>query len=169
MTSTNCSPPVFPACRPAKHHVSLKYQKPNKLSWNQHIPLLEPSHRGVTWTALWAPDGFSNILAKNSSQGRAQAHHADHVKKIPYIFHRRPTEIDRSFGESVLETGRNPRKKKELLVSCKVKCAPQTCQWKRITNIWLMTHPKWKNRVCSILWRFYMSKVHLLLFMLTCM
>lgn len=30
---------------------------------------------------------FSNILAKNSSKGRAQARHAAHVKKIPYIFH----------------------------------------------------------------------------------
>lgn len=28
-----------------------------------------------------------------------------------------------------------------------------------ITSIWLMTHPKWKNSICYILWKFYTSKV----------
>ena len=106
----------LPAAWPSATCLSLKYQKPNKLSWNQHIPLWKPSHRGVTWTALWVPDGFSNILAKNSSQGGTQAHHADHVKKIPYIFHGQPKEIGQSTGESVLETGRNPPKNKELFL-----------------------------------------------------
>lgn len=30
---------------------------------------------------------------------------------------------------------------------------PQICKRKPITNIWLMTHLKWKNRVGYILWR----------------
>lgn len=102
----------LPAARPSATCLSLKYQKPNKLSWNQHIPLWEPSHRGVTWTALWAPDGFSNILAKNSSQGRAQAHHADHVKKIPYIFHRRPAEIDDALVNPFSRQEGTPEKRK---------------------------------------------------------
>lgn len=27
-----------------------------------------------------------------------------------------------------------------------------------ITSIWLMTHPKWKNSICYILWKLYTSK-----------
>lgn len=101
-TKTNKDPPTLsalwhplithllsslPAALPGTTFLSLKYEKPSKLSWNQHIPLQAPSHWQSHEQYAEQQSGFSNILAKNSSKGRAEARHAAHIKKIPCIFH----------------------------------------------------------------------------------
>ena len=83
---SSCIPNLQPHQLP---HFSLRSHKscPRQAPLTSAYSIPEASLGAGIWTGLRAPERVWNILAKNSSEGEAQAHHVVHVKKIPYIFH----------------------------------------------------------------------------------
>lgn len=91
MTSTNYSTSVFLACGLTKCRISLSEVSETKqtlLKSAYSIARGQPQSTHTSSKYSEHQSGFSNVLANNTSKGRAQACHGAHVKKSLYIFHR---------------------------------------------------------------------------------